>query len=96
MDKEKAEQIDKLNETRNNMIVESGHYMKIEIVVGDDNMVIPKVEGRGATEEMKAMAIVALESTAKRLRKLDPIASMLTECMSTEETAYFREKRVDE
>lgn len=95
MSEEKAEQIDKLNKVRNKMILESGHYVNIEIVVGDDTMIIPKVEARGASEKMIAMAIETLEETARQLRKQNPIADMMTELMESDVTAYMDKKRAD-
>ena len=96
MSEDTAKKIDEVNELRNKMIIESGHYARVEVVVGEDNMVVPKFEAKGATEKMVAMAILTLEDTAKELRKHRPIASAMTEMFTTDVTTYRKAEEVDE
>lgn len=94
--KEKEEQFDEIVKARNEKIIESGSYVRVEVVVGDDNMIVPKVEGKKFSVKMMAAAIMALEGTAQELRERNPLADIATNFYGAKSEAYERNVGDDE
>lgn len=86
--KEIREKIEEISQLRDEQIIKSGHYIKVAMIVGDDDMITPQIEVKKCSPMMMAKAIMTLEGIAETLREKYPMASMATEFLGADKEVH--------